>query len=354
MTAELFTRLSYDNMLDVDIPYPRYWSLNEKVADSLSVDWQAFIVKTTRQFTSSQCPNRCGYCPSKFLTRAQGFAAGRRTLRPEQSLELIRRDWERYGCDMVLFNDEEFLCDKKTAGELACLIIQAKKDGRLPAGLCFQCQSRVVDFLTGGRADREFLALLEAAGFNRISLGVENICPRLLAVPAMNKAQYSAAEVSDIVGAFLETSVTLHLNFMLLVPETTREELSQNLEFILSLLKKKVMVLLNLHILAAPGAPAVDSGAYEMDLKTVVSPLNGRRLVLPDRFLVRDPELRATLSRLDQTIEEITGAYLSRRGRREKAISQTHRAAIACLALAGVLGEDELRADFEGLLEDLG
>jgi radical SAM superfamily enzyme YgiQ (UPF0313 family) len=350
LTKELFNRLTYENMLDIDIPYQKYWDINENIADQLSVDHNAFIVKTVRLFTSSQCPNRCGYCPSKFLTQAQGSLAKRLALEPEQSLELIRKAWERHGCELIFFNDEEFLCDKKTTVELCKLIIEAKRDGVLPNDLFFQCQSRVVDFLEHGRPDQKLLALLAQAGFNRISLGVENLCSRLLATPVMNKAQYSPEDVEEIVTAFQETTIKPHLNFMLLVPETTPAELRQNCQAILKLLKKNVLILLNLYILAAPGAPAVDSGQYELTRKKVISPLNGRVVEIPDLFLLRDPELRTSITRLDGLIEEEMTYYLKSIDSKRDSIATTNRSLVLCLALMKLTEDIDLYNEFAYLL----
>jgi hypothetical protein len=333
-------------MLDIDIPYEKYWTANEKTARQLSAH-HAFIVKTVRLFTSSQCPNRCGYCPSKFLTQAQGSPARRLSLTPGESLDLIRRAWERHGCDLAFFNDEEFLCDKKTAKELCRRIIKAKDEGRLPRSLTFQCQSRAVDFLARGVPDRELLALLDKAGFNRISLGVENLCERLLAAPVMNKAQYRPEDIEAIVAAFKETSITPQLNFMLLVPETTRPELLANLEAILSLLEKNVLILVNLRIQAAPGAPAVDGGAYEIVSKKVTSPLNGRTLELPDYFPLQDRDLSAGLSRLDDLIELETEAFLKSAGGCKEGLALTSRSIVLCLALLKALDESRLYAEFQ-------
>lgn len=351
LTAELFNRLSYENMLDINIPYEKYWALNEKVVDQLSVDHNAFIVKTIRLFTSSQCPNRCGYCPSKFLSKAQGSPARRLALEPGESLELIRLAWERHGCDLAFFNDEEFLCDKETAKELCRRIVKAKEDGLLPRQLVFQCQSRAVDFLTRGSPDREMLALLDRAGFNRISLGVENICERLLATPVMNKAQYRLEDIRAIVAAFKETSIALTLNFMLLVPETTREELLANLKAIFSFLDEDVLILLNLHILAAPGASAVESGAYELAMKKVTSPLNGWELEIPDRFRLRDPGLREGLNRLDGLIAREMDEFLKSIGSRKECIATTSRAVVLCLALLKMMDEPGLYAEFRRHLQ---
>lgn len=350
LTAELFTSLTYENMYDIEIPYQQYWDINSSMVQQLSVDNHDFIVKTVRLFTSSQCPNRCGYCPSKFLSKAQGFAARRLSLTPEQSLELIRESYERHGCDLIFFNDEEFLCDRKTVKALCRLIIEDKSKNKLPEELRFQCQSRAVDFLCKGEVDRELLEILELAGFNRISLGVENICERLLATPIMNKAQYNSKDIENIVSAFRETSIALTLNFMLLVPESSFEELRRNCEAILALLQQDILLLINLYIMAAPGAPAYESGSYEIATRPMISPLNNKELMLPAYFVPQDKRLREGLKNLDKLIEEELDEFLKNVDSDNDCISTTIRGIILCQAVLKMMAEKELYSEFKLML----
>lgn len=354
LTKELFDTYTYHNALELHIPYKKYWDFNQKRISGLSTSTNPFIVKTSRIYTSSQCPNQCGYCSSKFLAASQGAPATIFFLDAQEIFHLICDNIKKYNCEMIFFNDDEFLFHRKRIIELCHLIIDAKKNGSLPRELKFECQSRVVDFLDGARkVDSAFVTLLKEAGFRRISVGAENFCENLLATPIMNKSQFTHKNVEDLVASFRRVGMLCQINIMLLIPEATKKDVLFNIQRAIDLIALQCPVNLNVKLLAEPGAPATVNALYEKTTTSFQSPLNSTTLVLPQFFVPRDPDLLRCFEHYDSLYPKVKELFLARKGISHGWIMNTYLAGIACLTVLRTLGESTMYDELFQLLLEL-
>jgi len=127
---------------------------------------------------------------------------------------------EKWGVRMFRFSDDNFLgsCQKgkMRARELATLLIERD------LGVKFIIECRVTD------VEYPLFSLLKRAGLTRVHLGIESGIPRMLenfskhATPEQNK---------EAISMLKELGIEYHPNFILVDPETTLEELRQNLVF---------------------------------------------------------------------------------------------------------------------------
>ena len=353
LTADNFKFYAHDLALEQLLPYQLYWDFNKRIVNQLSTSIKSFIIKTVRLYTSSQCPNRCGYCDAKFCEESLGQPVRAVSLKAPEVLDLIIDSCQKYDCESIFFNDDEFLNNRKMVIELCRLIIESKIAGKIRADLSFECQSRVVDFIRSHQVDAELIQILDKAGFGRISLGVENFSAHLLSTPIMNKAQYSREDVEAVIAIFQQSSLSLQLNFMLMIPEANRDDLLYNIKCIIDLIHKRVVINLNVKITAAPGAPAVKSKKYKISSKSIISPLNKRRIEVPDCFLPNDPDLKHYFQKLEQQITYEKKNLLQTANKNADRLPNTVNALISCLALLSLMQEDELYKKAAALLKQI-
>lgn len=347
MTKQFFDQVTYANPLKMRIPYERYWAANQ--ANAIT-DTNDFIVKTVRLFTASQCPNRCGYCSSKFIAQAQGHPTRIFSLTAEQVLDLVLADCEKYSPDCFFFNDDEFLFDKKRTLDFCKLIIDAKSMGRISEKIHFECQSRSIDFFKGEKADLSFIHQLRLAGFRRISVGAENFSDRLLGLPIMNKGWQSLSSILELFEIFKQEEILLQVNMMLLVPETTRQELIENIRSIYHFSLRNNPVNLNTYIRASPGAPALLSGAYPVQHIAAKSPLTGADLSIADYYHLRDPQLTAALQTLRDDIRAEEQQFLHTMGWEGRSLAKAYTTPLACMAILKALDEKDLYDAFKAII----
>lgn len=347
LSPELFYELTYHNALSLRIPYERYWEANKALH---IVDSNDFIIKTVRLFTSSQCPNHCGYCSSKFIAHAQDAPTRIYALTAEEMTTLITEEYHKYQPDSVFFNDDEFLFDKKRARSFCDCVIRAKQTGELPEHLYFECQSRSIDFFQHRRPDKDFIRLLKQAGFRRISIGTENFSERLLARPIMNKILQPIEDVLALFDIFQIEQVLLQVNMMLFIPETTREELINNIICIYNFAQRNTPVNLNTYVLANPGAPALSHGNYSLHYTDLISPINGKSLRLPAHYRLHDATLEQLLLPVKDVIQAEKTAFVAQVGWTEHSLAKAYTSPLVCMGILRAIGESTLYKQFEKLL----
>lgn len=350
MTFDTFFEYTYKNTLELNVPYMRYWNFNKSILSGLETKNNHFTVETVRIFTASQCPNHCGYCSAKFLSVSQDTPAKIFFLEAEEIYSLILDNYIKYHCKLVFFNDDEFLFHRNRIRKLCQLIIKGKQNGELPQELKFECQSRVVDFLTSGEVDRDFIRLLKTSGFNRISIGVESFSERLLKSEIMNKYQYTFHNIQDLVKAFSEIGILIQINIMLLIPDATKEEVLFNIKNIQKFLEKGTPINVNVKLFAEPGAPAITNTKYQYTLKEFKSPVNKYSVSIPEYFIPQNKDLIDCFYLYDDFLKKETEKFLRLRGISHSRLLNTYRAGIACLTVLRILG---MNADYDNFLSIL-
>ena len=253
---------------------------------------------TVPVFTSQKCPNRCGYCSSvDFLKNIYGRDCAVRSLNTDDICDLLISYYQRYGTRFYFFTDDDLPTPKRFALELCEKINEHKRAGRLPEDLCLYCQSRVLDFinLRTGLPDHQLFKAMSSAGFKRANFGIETFSKRLLNTAMMNKKHYDY----DIAWNLLTTAQTYGLealaNFMIMVPEATKEEIAFTIRCLLDLQDINGIAVMGMFIVPYPGAAAFDDPRYPTHNETFTSPLNGALYIKKQYFLPHDPEIHDAL-----------------------------------------------------------
>ena len=190
----------------------------------------------------------------------------------------------------------------------------------MPHDISFQCQTRVLDFsqldAEGKRCpDEELIELASKAGFNIISLGVENFSKRLLRTPLMNKCGFDAELVLAIVDKLLNLNICPNINFMMCVPEANPEEIYFNVSMLIEMQRLQVATNLNVHIYAFPGARAFDDEQYEALTYSLTSPLNGAVYTMKGHFIPQHSSVRNALDfYLERGVKEEIAALVELMG----------------------------------------
>ena len=184
MSQELFNYYNYNQVFELDIPFEDYWDQARKDIKAHKFLKSNFIPETVRLYTSSHCPNNCGFCHShNFLSVSEGRKSRIFMLDAQKIFDLVLYYIKSKGAKGFLFSDDEFLMNRQRAINFCNRVIDGKKTGLISQEIEFNCQARVMDFLLKNdkkKPDIDFILLLKEAGFHSISLGVETFSDRLL------------------------------------------------------------------------------------------------------------------------------------------------------------------------------
>lgn len=83
---EAFQEMFYDNVLEMDVPYQKYWDYLRTSFDSMDVGGAGFIFEHVRLYGTSHCPRRCGFAAARHSWRF-------RKKPPQKSPCLVRANW---------------------------------------------------------------------------------------------------------------------------------------------------------------------------------------------------------------------------------------------------------------------
>lgn len=296
LTIDDFIYLTYEQVLNLDVPYETYWNIARRESNGLSFSNSVFVAETVRMYTSSHCPNHCGFCSShRFLKFSQGYRAPIFMLDAQKVYDLVVHHVQRYGAKGFLFSDDEFLVDKDRVIAFCDRIINAKELGTIPLETAFNCQARVVDFLvtrSGVRTvNNELIGKLKECGFHSVGLGVESFSKRLLEAPSMNKRGYTEFDAFQVVDCMLQHELVPQVNIIIFIPETTREEIRYTMQRGMDIIKRGCTIAATPLLLTIPGAPVYGDNRYPWKSETMISPMTGKPVEIPEYFIPHDPEI---------------------------------------------------------------
>lgn len=115
--------------------------------------------------TSRGCPYQCIFCSSRNIS---GY--GYRSLSAQRVIEEIEGLIKNYQIKSLMFEDDNFLVDKKRAEQICDLLIQ-KGFSKI---ITWRCQAR------GDLVSKDILVLMRRAGCVNISFGIETASQRLM------------------------------------------------------------------------------------------------------------------------------------------------------------------------------
>lgn len=313
LTPALFRDLNYTYAKEMGIPavWRSLLSENEPEKGEESSRYRAF--KAWRLFTSHKCPNRCGYCSSSnFLEQVYGKNCASFGLTVDEVIDLVSFYYTTYGISFFNIHDDDFTSPKRFTRDFCRKVIDLKQRGELPQQMAFFCQSRVVDFLDlkTRQPDLEILRLMKAAGFHRISFGVENFSEKMLLTPIMHKKGYNDAIIMELLRAAQRLDIESGVNFMICVPEAEPDDVRLNLERLIDVQEMNGIAIMNMYIQSYPGSFAFMNPHYPALTSQHVSPLNGREYVKQKYFIPHHPRVREALAYyMDCGVREAVDAY---------------------------------------------
>lgn len=210
-------------------------------------------------YSSRGCYGNCSFCSIKaFYNLASGPKW--RAMSPEAVVDEIERLHRDYGADEFRFSDDNFVGPGR-----------AGKERGFEIGRGIIRRHLKVRFMISARADnvdRDLLALLKEAGLTQVFLGVEAGVQTML--DRFNKG-VTVEENRRAVSIIRELGIEPVIGFILFDPDTTTQELCENLTFLKSIglteggLNSRLDVLNRLEVY--PGTPAEEKLKLEGNLR---------------------------------------------------------------------------------------
>ncbi|MBF0409933.1 MAG: cobalamin-dependent protein [Candidatus Riflebacteria bacterium] len=309
LTNVKFEQLMYRNVIDIDLPYDRYWGfMRKKATGILLANNRSYIIENGRLLTTSKCLARCGFCCCPdFLKEAQGSALKPMSLTAEQVHHLIVHFVTKYGAKSFSINDEDFLIGNKAGIERAIdicnLIIASKQKRELPENIRFSCQTRPNCFLIKdcegvSTVNHRLMQALSKAGFHNISLGVETFSDRLLSSASISKG-ITSEKCHAVLKGLLENNLYPTINLILGIPESTTDELLETVRQVIQYMDSPCQISLVTHMLSFPGSAIFSSEKYPTHDVTFVNPVNNESVCIKKYFLQHDEEMGLLIGQLD-------------------------------------------------------
>jgi len=199
-----------DYIQDLDtIPFPDYEALeiDKYFKINMSQSWDGNHRSFTL-FTSRGCPNHCTYCTSH-----NTFGYKNRVRSVENVLGEI--DWltNKFGCDEILLQDDNFSTNKKRAFEI---LDKIKIKWAIPNGL------------EVNTIDKEFLEKAKQSGATDLTFAVESGSQRVL---KMIKKSVDLEHAKQVINWMRELGLYSKVFFMIGFPGETKEDMQKTIDF---------------------------------------------------------------------------------------------------------------------------
>lgn len=212
-----------------EMPYERYWQKLEasyrvgQLPTKAAREASLAEIRSVRLITLNYCPMGCSFCSStNFLNEAQGATAPITRLDEHEILSMVERICSALpSTRTIIFQDDIFVFTQDRRILPLCeLIVEAKREGTIPADLQFISTNRI-DAMTPER-----LVAMKSAGFRVLGFGVENFSLDVL-------REFRKARVHSHVEPVLEMALRLgirpFLDLILTSPRGSLEALSETI-----------------------------------------------------------------------------------------------------------------------------
>ncbi len=352
----LFKELFFDNVMELDVDYAKYWNRVRADFESETVGAADFVFENVRLYTSSHCPRRCGFCSSQtFLPFSQDGASRILSVAPEQLIALLHRYKDRYGARMIQFSDDDFGigagAGMQRVTEFCRLVIEEKAQGTIPRDFRFSCQARVADFLVRGEVTEDALAAMARAGFLGLSLGVETFSQKLLKAPSINKVGVTVADCRKVLDAALRQGLVPQINIILGIPESTPDDLVETMLETCACIEKGCDVALVTRVEVYQGSPMSTNPDYTVRWRHWTNPHDGREVAIADYFEPRDPVIAHVCDHFKTAMAAELQAIKKERGWEGKTAHKRIVAFANLIAVSRLLERPDLVKRFQDAVE---
>lgn len=267
-------------------PVRAYWERNHTVVSDDPVTLNCVTL-----YLTSFCPHGCKFCSStRFVRDACGPGAGVIAIPPEGVVALVERVLRALPETRTIYFHDDNACYYRDATLAWCREVAAR---RLP--VTFVASSRIDHF------DPEMLTAMRAAGFRKLSVGIEAYADRLLR--RIGKGQ-TVRDIDAFVAMARAAGLELHVNTMLCQPEAEADDVVRTAEFCLRMLDEQGGT-----VIAEPYVKSYAGSWYHahwpqvefMEVRGPALPgVTPETFRVPWRFTPRDPAVRRLLARIDR------------------------------------------------------
>lgn len=358
LTSEIFKILNYKKLFNLQVPYQRYWDKAKRERIE-GVNHTGFIYETVRLYTTSHCPRRCGFCSSQsFLHHSQQHKLTILMLTAHEIFNLVLHYVTTYGARGVLFSDDDFpvgnIIGLARIKKFCELILEAKKQKKLPEDVRFFCQSRIADFIDSqGEVNLALLHLMKEAGFDNTGLGVETLSPRLLSVPSVNKVGVTLEITRKVLDALLDVKITPIIFIIVGIPESTPEELVDTMRVAVEYISKGADVSVTARMRVNPGAPLCKLSGYPVHTSTWHNRITDDTIDVQEYFIPHNP----LIAHVSEGINDVTSEQLSiitkARGWEHRILPKSLLGIATFIAATKLLERTDIVDEFTAIMEEL-
>jgi len=328
VTADFFREVAYDSDPVAVIPYEAYWDANRAIYPEETLRARGATLRTARLFTSSHCPNGCGFCSSQMLLASAGGGSQVAVLRltAEEIATLVKKVVDAHHADAIYFNDDDFVIGGEAGRErikqFSRLVKQMKARGEIPEGFKFYTQTRARSITVKRKygqdfePDMELLDLMKEAGFALVAIGVETFSDRLSKQPSINKKTPTQVSEAALNGLFAAGIIPL-INILLMPPETTEEDILITAEKIMDYVRRGARVSMQPLVEVYPGAPMVTpQGLANLHVRTLKVEAEGGRpsLEILQDVLPSDDRIRAVAVDIEDKANQVLAGFSNIQG----------------------------------------
>lgn len=242
----------------------------------------AKIFRNTRHlFTSFGCPFNCNFCSvPKLYRRKMLFKDVGSTL--NEVRELSKKTTR------IMFVDPDINVNDKHFTELFSTIINEKNEGIINKNTKFVVQARLDCF------NKEMLEIAKRANIIPL-IGIESLSRRIREFDLNKGGKLAKMEKEEVIKKIEEIKkfIKPYLYFILATPETTKEDLIDNLKYINSM--KKGWYEINIHI-----SPFPETNYYDQYSKTELmvwrnAVINSNMIKIPKELKCKDKDIESNI-----------------------------------------------------------
>lgn len=196
------------------LPFPARDMLRQR-------DFRAYRKSFVSMISSRGCPNRCEFCTGKTI-----WGNSYRNRSTGDVINEILNCCEKYGADIINFEDDNLFVSNKRAQELlSAIIVMKEKTGLNP-------EFTAMNGISLENIDEEIIFLMKDAGFNELNI---SLVTQSAEVQKMNQRPFDSYKFRIVAECAKKTGLNVRGYFILGMPGQDRNEIEDTISFMQSL-----------------------------------------------------------------------------------------------------------------------
>ena len=160
--------------------------------------------------------------------------------------------------------------------------------------------------------------------------------------PSLNKPGFSGKDAMNVIDTMTEAQIIPQVNFILFVPDITKEELLYNINKGMEVIQKGCTVAVTPYLYSIPGAPIYSDSQYPSTFNKIKCEISGRYIDISGYHIPHNNQINSLAEKFSISLEKEIQSFQSKRRSLNTILHKSILGILSFIVVAELLNQSEL------------